>query len=146
MRNLLLITLSFISFNITNAQTIDTKEYLSSETKDIITELDDIKNNEAESSVVSLIDIEVEKQSNRYFHKTFEVSDDEGINFRLRNDDFFTPVVTISKNKTVLKMVNESAPLMQSDGTNVFYANCDRIESAQMALSGVRVLVIPVKK
>ncbi|AZQ62200.1 hypothetical protein EI427_08105 [Flammeovirga pectinis] len=146
MKNLLLITLSFISFNVAQAQTIDTKEYLSSETKDIITELDDTQINENESVVVSLIDIEVEKQSNRYFHKTFEVSDDEGISYKLKSDDFFTPVVTVSRNKTVLKMVNESAPLMQSDGTNVFYANCDKIESAQMALSGVRVLVIPVRK
>lgn len=145
MKKIFLITASLFISQFVFSQTIDSKEYLTDVTKEIITTLEDSEEQPVTINIERPSDIDL--QYAEFLMETFEVNTKENIQLAVDDIDHFTPVVTINNNgKAVLKMKNEAAPMLQSDGTTLFYADSDKMISSQNALVGVRVAVIQIKK
>ncbi|MBD0401282.1 MULTISPECIES: hypothetical protein [unclassified Flammeovirga] len=145
MKKIFLLALSIIVSQFSVAQSIDSKDYLTDVTKDIITTLE---NGEDQDPTVSFV---VPKKSEieytEFLEKQFEHNNTEHIHLSVKDIEDFTPVVTVNNSgKSIMKLKNEAMPMSQTDGTHVFYAGTDKMISSQNALVGVRVAIISINK
>ncbi|WP_071397083.1 hypothetical protein [Flammeovirga pacifica] len=144
MRTLLLLLLSTITIGNVFSQSIDSFNYLTNETQDII---DDIEN----TSEIYVQKIDIKEDNDLVFQEFFDpnipITREEKVALNSKDKSFLTPVVSInSRGKTIYKPVNEAASVVQSDGTNVYYANSNKVYGAYNVLPGARILVINLKK
>ncbi|KXX67263.1 hypothetical protein [Flammeovirga sp. SJP92] len=145
MKKIFLLTWAIFVTQFSIAQTIDSKEYLTDVTKEIITTLEDGDDQEPSVSFVTPKQSEVEYSE--FLEKKFEHNNSEHIQLSVKDTGFLTPVVTINNGgKSKMKMRNEAVPMTQTDGTHVFYAGSDKMISSINALVGVRVAVININK
>ncbi|ANQ48365.1 hypothetical protein KMW28_11245 [Flammeovirga yaeyamensis] len=136
----------FVSLTLNNlfAQGVDSFNYLSNETQEIIEDIDN-------QSEVYLHKIEIKEDNDLVFQEFFDpnipITREERVALTAKDNSYLTPVVGINTNgKKIYKPKSEAVSVIQSDGTNVYYADSDRIYGAYNVLPGARILIINIKK
>ncbi|NLR92571.1 hypothetical protein [Flammeovirga agarivorans] len=144
---------AFIFFGFSSnifAQGLNSYDFLTDETQEIINDIE--KKNDILENTQSIVVKEnngekYDLEYSKFFENKFNKEGDDKLNVLSNSDSALTPVVTINNGgKPIYKPVAEAVSVVQSDGTNVYYANSDKIMGASNVLPGARILVISLKK
>lgn len=142
----LLANLIFLSL-ISIGQTIDSKEYLTDVTKDIISTIEKGEDKDQVVDFVKIRQSSAEVEYDQLLETNFTLNNEDIIQLSVNDLEHFTPVITINnKGEAVLKLKNEALPMVQSDGTTVFYADSDKMISSMNSQVGVRMAVISINR